>query len=145
MTTPLTQGTSRAAGNIPAQAKHLDISPPPSAAVSDANSTPTSSNSPQMTSSSSARRNSVNRASSLSSATVPHTKSNFLAVPEPSMGAGARRGSIERARSLGNEDATDTRLATSHCCSSCRSRIHCTSCVVVVVVTASYFLRSPLF
>ena len=50
------------------------------------------------------RRNSVNRASSLSSATTPRTKSNFLAVPDPVIGAGPRRASVIRARSLGNDD-----------------------------------------
>jgi len=59
------------------------------------------------------RRNSVNRASSLSSATTPQTKSNFLAVPDPVIGAGPRRASVIRARSLGNDDAPDVRLATS--------------------------------
>jgi len=59
--------------------------------------------------SSAVRRNSVNRASSLSSATTPGTKSNFLAVPAPVIGAGvSRRASVIRARSLGNEDAPDT-------------------------------------
>ena len=70
--------------------------------VSWTSGTPTPGSPPS--SSSSVRRNSVNRASSLSSATAPPTKSNFLAVPAPVIGAGARRASVIRARSLGNED-----------------------------------------
>lgn len=76
-----------------------------------AKATPESSSLP-----SSVRRNSVNRASSLSSATPPRTKSNFLAVPAPVIGAGARRASVGRARSLGNYDdasCSGTQLLTS--------------------------------
>ena len=61
----------------------------------------------------SVRRNSVNRASSLSSATPPRNNSNFLAVPDPLIGAGTRRASVIRARSLGNDDAPDVRLVTA--------------------------------
>ena len=66
----------------------------------------------------SVRRNSVNRASSLSSATTSRNNSNFLAVPDPVIGAGTRRASVIRARSLGNDDAPDIRLVTSQAPSS---------------------------
>lgn len=63
---------------------------------------------------SSVRRNSVNRASSLSSATTPRTTPNLLAVPAPVIGSGARRASVIRARSLGNDPAFDIQLAIPH-------------------------------